>query len=578
MKRTLLLLLLTALATGLSAQENIQIINPAVETILFGEAIPENLPITPPSEMAQLLVDDLRPDSLRSYLIQMSAFGNRNTGSDTVSTTFGIGAARRWAHDKFQQFSDQSGGRLQVGYLQFDQDICGMGQHRNILAVLPGVGPHAEEFVLVEAHFDSRCEGGCDITCNAAGMEDNGSGSALVLELARVMANTTTDRTMVFMLTIGEEQGLFGAEAFSKFVEDNQLPLRAVFNNDIVGGIICGQTASPPGCPGLNDIDSTNVRIYSHGNIYSQSKSLARFTKMQYEQDVFDLMPYPTVINLMSPEDRTGRGGDHIPFRQAGYPAIRFTSANEHGDGNPSQAGYSDRQHTHDDDLGLDTDGDGIVDSFFVDFNYLNRNAIINGYALHTAASGPPTPELVELEAIDNVGIRVEITDPANTGRYLVGVRQQASLEFQYLFEFDSKIDTITELPDDVLFFFSAAAVDDQDRESLFWVERFADYEVPTSEIAPHQGVELLQNRPNPFDEATYFGVYVSEAQTGKTAEILVNDLTGKVLKRLPIGLQPGLNEVLYGFEHHGYVPGTYSYTLVIDGTIVATRRMVYAW
>ena len=89
----------------------------------------------------------------------------------------------------------------------------------------------------------------------------------------------------------------------------------------------------------------------------------------------------------MSPEDRTGRGGDHIPFREHGYSAIRFTAANEHGDAS-NDAGYTDRQHTSEDILGIDTDQNGEIDSFFVDFNYLARNSAINATAASMAAIG----------------------------------------------------------------------------------------------------------------------------------------------------------------------------------------------
>ncbi len=96
-------------------------------------------------------------------------------------------------------------------------------------------------------------------------------------------------------------------------------------------------------------------------------------------------------VSVMAAEDRTGRGGDHIPFRQRGFSAIRFTSANEHGNAS-NGPGYTDRQHTSGDVLGADTNGDGEVDSFYVDFHYLGRNALINANAAVMAAYAPPPP------------------------------------------------------------------------------------------------------------------------------------------------------------------------------------------
>ena len=372
---------------------NILVTNPEALDIFNGyfspsDYYPSTL-IDHPEDIADQLVNEVSPDSLRNLLEILSSFENRNTGSDTTSNTFGMGAARRWAHQYMENISTQNENRLIVSYLQFDQEVCGMGQHRNVFAILPGIGPQSDEFILVEGHMDSRCEDGCDGDCMAHGVDDNGSGTALVLELARVMSPLAFNRSLIFMVTTGEEQGLIGADAFATFCQTEAVKLNAVFNNDIVGGIICGETASPPGCPGLNHIDSINLRVYSAGTTNSKNKNLARFSKLEYQENIADLVPVQTVINIMSPEDRTGRGGDHIPFRERGFPAVRFTSANEHGNGNPNSSGEHDRQHSV---TGYfrraDTNADGVVDSFFVDFNYLARNTIINGNASCVGSNG----------------------------------------------------------------------------------------------------------------------------------------------------------------------------------------------
>jgi hypothetical protein len=567
-----------AVAGGLYGQSNLLLTNPEAVQVLHGNYDPADYTPGEVSDDPYLIAADLlervAADSLRVYLEEMTSFGNRNTGADTVSMLTGMGAARRWAYDRLAGFSD----RLLVSYFQFDQDVCGMGRHRNILAVLPGTGPRYQEVVLVEGHLDSRCEDVCDTECEADGMEDNGSGSALVLELARVMSAHTFDRTLVFMLTTGEEQGLIGANAFAEYIEQEDIPLVAVLNNDVIGGIICGATASPPGCPGLNHIDSTNVRIYSQGNIGSRNKMLARYIKLAYEEMVTPIAPYANVINIMSPEDRTGRGGDHIPFRTRGYPAVRFTSANEHGDANPVPE-YEDRQHSVRDILGLDTDGDGQLDSFFVDFNYLARNAVINGNALSAIAASPEPPVSFTLEPVDNVGFRVEINDPVGHPAYRVGVRSFSGLDFDTLYTLQSTVDTLTGLVPEILQIFSVCAVDERGIESLFIGETFEDFETATYDrIRQQNKVSLLQNRPNPFDEATYLGVVVHEPFAHQEAHILIQDLQGRTLARLPITLREGLNEVLYDFQHHQYLPGVYVYSLYIDGNRLETKRMIYAY
>jgi hypothetical protein len=217
-------------------------------------------------------------------------------------------------------------------------------------------------------------------------MEDNGSGTVLVMELARIMTKYAYNHTIVFALVTAEDQGLYGAKAFSQWVVDNNVRLRAVLNNDCIGGITCGQTASPPGCPGLNAIDSTHVRIFSYSpstdsNKVSPHKQLARYIRLQQEEKINPLLATPMTINIILTEDRGGRSGDHMPFRQKGYTAIRFTSRNESGNGSGTPP---DRQHSVRDILGVDTSvpPDGVIDSFYVDPGYLRRNLIMNGVNL----------------------------------------------------------------------------------------------------------------------------------------------------------------------------------------------------
>lgn len=560
---------------------NIIVTNPEAFDILKGQFLPgDYLPstiINHPEDIFDHLVNEVSPDSLKHLLEILSSFENRNTGSDTTSNTFGMGAARRWAHSYFETISSQNENRLIVSYLQFDQDVCGMGQHRNVFAILPGIGPLSDEFVLVEGHMDSRCENGCDGDCMAHGVDDNGSGTALVLELARVMSPLTFNRSIIFMATTGEEQGLIGAEAFATFSQMEDVKINAVFNNDIVGGIICGETASPPGCPGLNHIDSINVRVYSAGGTNSKNKNLARFSKLEYKENISDLMTVQTVINIMTPEDRTGRGGDHIPFRERGFTAVRFTSANEHGNGNPNSSGEHDRQHSIRDVMGEDTNNDGTIDSFFVDFNYLARNAIINGDAMAAVAMGPIPPTDFDIQSV-NGGYHFEIEDPNNYGHYRVAVRPLLSTDWDTVYTFTNTIDTLRGL-EPGFYAITSATVDSNGIESLFSKELVGSFTTDLEDILPpDNGITLLQNRPNPFDEATTLGVMVEKQLDYQKAEIIVHDTNGKELVRYNIQLQLGLNEVVYDYQNHHYNPGIYAYSLIVDGKLIETKHMVYAY
>jgi hypothetical protein len=561
------------------AQTNIVSTTPLAEQILLGNYNPgDYTPATAtpllPTDLAAQLQANISPDSLKAYIIRLSQFGTRNSGSDTLSVTTGIGAARRWTHQKFAEFGAANAGRLIPSYLQFDLAICGVNQHRNIFAVLPGSDP-ASGVVLVEGHIDSRCDVLCDTACLAEGVEDNATGTALVLELARVMSRYQFANTVVFVATIAEEQGLLGAEAFADYIQQKNIPLHAVLNNDVIGGILCGETSSPPSCPGLNDVDSTSVRLFSSGSFNSRNKQLARFIKLQYQENLLPTAQVPMNVRIMSPEDRTGRGGDHIPFREHGYAAMRFTSANEHGDAS-NGPGYEDRQHTSEDVLGADTDGDNVIDSFFVDFNYLARNALINGNALAIVARGGALPP--NFTAMRS-GSQLTVTfdSPIDTHTIRVAVRSLTN-DWDTIFTLSPAFSDELSCNPSGPVYVSVAGVDAWGAESLFSVEKIAslsDTEEPdNSEAEPN--IRLFQNRPNPFDEATWISFWVNELPPAtQSAFIQISDFQGKVIQNIPVTLQQGMNEVLYT---HGYgVRGTFAYALMIGGKRVDARQMIFA-
>ncbi len=579
MNQVLTALLVFVLSLSLTfAQTNIRLSNSEADSVLKGLYNSQNyLPtqiIDDPHTIIQGLNSEISTDSLKSYLIQLSEFGTRNSGSDTSSNTIGIGAARRWALAKFQEFSNQNEGRLLSSYLDFDLSICGVDKHKNILAVLPGTDTVFNKIILIEAHLDSRCDVLCDTACVAEGVEDNASGSALVLELARIMSKYTFDATMLFMLTTAEEQGLLGADAMADYANANNLPIKAVLNNDIVGGIICGQTSSPPGCPGLNHIDSTQVRLFSGGGLNSKHKALSRHIKITYQDELLPIVSVPMQLTVMSQEDRSGRGGDHIPFRQQGFTSMRFTSANEHGNASAGP-GYTDRQHTSNDILGIDTNNDNIIDSFFVDFNYLARNAIINA-AEATALSSSPRKVSIQSSLAANNYLKVEINDPDSTGNYKVGIRTTGN-DFDTIHITNNLIDSFPSYGPG-FYFLSVCAVDQNGIEGLFSNEEFLT--VTASGIdklkGPYSGITLLQNKPNPFDEATLIAFHAELVPKYSEAYIQLRDLGGREITRISVEVRKGINEVIY---KHGYNKrGTFIYTLVIDNVKVDSKRMVFAF
>jgi hypothetical protein len=567
-----LILLSGLLIPALPQASNISCSSPIAERVMKGlynpAEFPEPVYKIRPDSLPAFLTNNISPDSMRNYIIRLAAFHNRNSGSDTLSTNKGIGAARRWILNRFSAWSARNGNRLIPAYLNFNQAICGINQHKNVLAVLPGTDTSDRSVVLIEGHMDSRCEVLCDTSCLAQGVEDNASGTALTMEMVRVMAGLQLKRTVVFMITTAEEQGLYGAEAFADYADAKGIRIRAVQNNDVIGGVICGATASPPGCSGVNSVDSLQVRLFSNGGFNSKHKQFARFVKLEYKENIQATAAVKMQISIMSPEDRTGRGGDHIPFRQHGYTAIRFTSANEHGNANVSLSSYSDRQHSFRDTLGVDLDGNSQIDSFFVDFNYLSRNALINGNSACMAATGPASPTITA-SLLDTGKIAVSLVGQAP---FRIGIRTLRN-DWDSVYTISQNTDTIL-LPYAIRYYVSAATMDSLGIESLFSSEITLNT-TATENTLQNEMPELLPNKPNPFDEATLISIFTGNRRTWKRASLRISDMQGHILKEIPLELKAGLNEILY---EHGYnMQGILNCTLLLDGKPFQSRQMIFA-
>ena len=253
---------------------------------------------------------------------------------------------------------------------------------------------------------------------------------------------------------------------------------------------------------------------------------------------------------------------------------MRFTSANEHGDAS-NGGGYTDRQHTSDDILGVDTDSDMIIDSFFVNFNYLARNAVINGVGASMIAIGPETPDF-NYSTTTSPSLTISITDQTQYDQYRDAIRTTSN-DWDSVYTINSTYETINILPTASWYYISVASVDSVGIESLFSYEvkfHFGQLEI-LEPLIENTGYSLLQNYPNPFDESTYITVYVTDPSAYKEASIVIRDLSGKIIDTIPMTLDQEMNEVEY---QHGYgATGLYTYTLVIDGIEKETKTMVFA-
>ena len=587
--------LLLLAEAGVHAQSNMSVTSTEVNNILLGTYNPSaytaTTVITDPSTIAAGLLNDISADSLKADLFALNAFYNRNMFSDTTSTTTGIGAARRWIYSKFAQYSALNENRLRPGYLKFTYapstyGCTGVGTNStqyNVMAVLPGSQTVNPSLIIIEAHMDSRNSSNCDVTGSAPGIGDNATGTALVMELARVMSKYTFRSTLVFEVNTGEEQGLIGAKALANYLDAKNVLIKAVNNNDVSGGVFCGHTSSAPSCPAYGNIDSTDLRIFSLGDINSANKQWARYIKLEYKEMQSSMAVIPVNINIMEPDDRTGRGGDHQAFTAKGYTAVRFTQANE--DGNASNGpGYSDRQHNVRDSLGHYNSGTGKIDSIYVNVDYLARNALVNGNAMAMVALGPDTISMSgTLWTAGTVKVKFM---PASSPGYRVAIRS-ASNDWDTVYTVTGMSSAILSLPysSNTTFYISAAAMDANGTESQFSTEYtlstglialdlVPDTTKPTPTDADYYGIRLMPNRPNPFDESTMIAITSGTNVFADRTCLQFADINGRVIARIPVHLVSGMNQVVY---NHGFgVSGIYICSLVIDGLPVQSTKMVF--
>jgi hypothetical protein len=318
------------------------------------------------------------------------SFGTRNTLSEQDNPNRGIGAARDWLYSEFQKAAAQSEGRMTVEKQTFEQAkvqrVPQPTMLTNIVATLKGSQPESVNRVyVVSGHYDSMCNSATDAKCDAPGANDDASGTAAVLEMARVMARYKFEATIVFMTVPGEEQGLLGAAHFAEQAKKSNMGIEAMFTNDIIGSSLGANGVRDPhtvrvfseGVPSNETPQEATTRRSVGGENDSQSRQLARFIKDIGEQYVRGMKVW-----MIYRRDRYGRGGDHQPFLERGYAAVRFTEPNEN------------YQHQHQSvkvDKGVQY---GDLPEF-VDFNYVADVARVNAASLAALASAPARPKTV---------------------------------------------------------------------------------------------------------------------------------------------------------------------------------------
>jgi hypothetical protein len=349
--------------------------------------------ITRRQPQIEQIVAAISPQRIDAYVRKLVSFQTRHTLSDTQSATTGIGAARRWIKGELERCSLEAGARLQVAFDSHAQPVSSRIAHPteivNVVATLPGTEPESKaRMYVVSGHYDSRNSDIMDANGVAPGANDDASGTAAVMEMACVMARHQFDATLVFMTVAAEEQGLFGAEHWAEQARRANLNVAGMFTNDIIGSSRADD----------GRIDSGQVRLFAEGipaaKVMSEavralaatggendsiSRQLARHVKEVGERYVPNF-----TVSIVQRRDRYLRGGDHIPFLERGYAALRFTEPNE------------DFAHQHQNVRKEGAQQFGDLPEF-VDPEYVARVARVNAAALASLALAPAAPQKVQL-------------------------------------------------------------------------------------------------------------------------------------------------------------------------------------
>lgn len=387
------------------------------------------------------MVNEISKDSLESYVRKLVSFGTRNTLSTQTDPLRGIGAARNWVVNRFNEFAKSSNGRmtafLDTITLKTDgRRVDVPALLGNAVAILKGTDPADDRIFMISGHLDNMRTSVMDRTGDAPGANDDASGVAAVMECARIMSKHSFPATIIFVAVSGEEQGLLGAEFMAEKAKKEKWNIEAVLNNDIVGSNNSNET---------DIINNTQIRVFSEAfsildtgrsalNIRSlglendgKARQLARYVKETGERYVDNLQ-----VVMVYRNDRFLRGGDHTPYVNRGFAAVRFTEMNEN------------YYHQHQDvrmEKGIQY-GDLIE---FMDFEYLRKNTMMNLSNLANLSKSPSVPQ--EVRVLTNrltnfTNLTWKAPKSGKVKGYYVLIRETTSAVWQKkIFTVDTKAD-----------------------------------------------------------------------------------------------------------------------------------------
>jgi len=385
-------------------------------------------PSAAPREQAtlQTLANAPSEIELHATIARLVAFGTRHTLSDTKSDTRGIGAARRWVKSRFEAISHDCGSCIEVvtpSQMFTGKRVPNSTEVMDVVAIKRGK-EDPDRVIVMTGHLDSRVTDVMNSRSDAPGANDDASGVAALMEAARLLSKRDNRATLVFAALSGEEQGLYGGKVLADYAVAHGWNVEAELNNDIVGnsrgqnGVIdnTGVRIFSEGTRSTETPEQAKQRGYHGGEVDSPSRNLARYMATLADGYLPDFH-----VRMIYRTDRYSRGGDQVPFLEAGYPAVRVTE------------GHEDYNHQHQ-DLRTDKDrgvryGDTIDG---IDFRYLARVTALNTLTMAALGNAPAPPNGVDIEGALATDTQVKWHKMAGAAGYRVYWRDTTAPQWQY--------------------------------------------------------------------------------------------------------------------------------------------------
>jgi hypothetical protein len=373
------------------------------------------------------IINTVSAKNMEADITTLANFGTRNTFSDTISTTRGIGAARRWIKAEFDQISKNCNNCLSVFY---QKDLVKAEENRrvskdiwvvNVVAIQKSKR-QSNRYIIMSGDIDSRNSDSSDFTKDAPGANDNASGMAGTIEAARVLSSYKFNANIVYLGLSGEEQGLFGGAGFAAYAKEKNWDIIGVLNNDMIGnikgvdGVISNvdfRIFSEP-VPPTETEKQRRLRRFYGGEVDGISRQLARYvhkTTKTYMPEMNPMMIYRL--------DRFGRGGHHRPFNDLGYPGIRIMEAHEN---------YTQQHQDIRMENGMEY-GDKLK---FVNFEYAKKLTAVNAIVMASLAWGPAPPTDVAIGGIVQPAAKFKWEKSADAIGYKIYWRDTTSPTWDY--------------------------------------------------------------------------------------------------------------------------------------------------